>query len=368
MDGGPGMRTAEEGDMVVSKIGVLAVAGVLAGASMLAAGAAQAADFKGKSIAMVIGSEPGGGTDNSGRLFAPFLEKYLPGNPSVVVRNMPGAQGITALTYVVQQTKPDGLTLITASSQQANPLTYRRAPGVGYDPTTFRYVGGVGRGGTVVLISKEAETRLYDKTAKQVFLGAVDGIRSGEQVAIWGAEYLGWNIKWIIGYRGTSASTLALESGEIDMFTTGTLAQIKRLTESGKFKILNQTGVLENGKWTGRPEFGDAPYFQVLMEGKISDPVAQQAYRHWESVNALDKWSALIGGTPDDIVDAYREAFTKMYADPQFMERGLKVSDDLTPMSYQTVETLVSQLVSNTTEEAEQYIKGVLRKHGMRVE
>lgn len=354
--------------MVVSKIRVLAVAGVVAAASVVTAGAAQAVDFKGKSISMVIGSEPGGGTDNSGRLFAPFLEKYLPGNPTVVVRNMPGAQGITALVYAVHQTKPDGLTVITASSQQANPLTYRRAQGAGYDPTTFRYVGGVGRGGTVVLINKDAEKRLYEKGDKPVFLGAVDGIRSGEQVAIWGAEYLGWNLKWIIGYRGTSASTLALETGEIDMFTTGTLTQIKRLVDSGKFKILNQTGVLVDGKWTGRPEFGDAPFFQVVMEGKISDPVAQQAYRHWESVNALDKWSALIGGTPDDIVNAYRDAFAKMYQDPQFIERGMKVSDDLTPMSYQTVETLVNQLVANTTEEAEQYIKGVLRKHGMRVE
>ena len=94
--------------------------GLAAGALALAAFAvsfapvAQAADFKGKSISMVIGSEPGGGTDNAGRLIAPFLEKYLPGNPSVVVRNMPGAQGIAALTYVVQQTKPDGLTVMTA--------------------------------------------------------------------------------------------------------------------------------------------------------------------------------------------------------------------------------------------------------------
>jgi tripartite-type tricarboxylate transporter receptor subunit TctC len=346
---------------------VTAAAGVMAAASLLMAGQALAVDFKGKSISMVIGSEPGGGTDNSGRLIAPFLEKYLPGNPSVVVRNMPGAQGITALVYVVHQTKPDGLTVINASSQQANPLTYQRAK-PGYDPTKFRYVGGVGRGGTVVLIDKDAEKRLYEKDDKPVFLGAVDGIRSGEQVAIWGAEYLGWNLKWIIGYRGTSASTLALETGEIDMFTTGTLTQIKRLVESGKFKILSQTGTLEGGKYVGRPEFGDAPFFQEVMQGKISDPVAQQAYRHWESVNALDKWTALIEGTPDDVVDAYREAFAKMFKDPLFIERGGKVSDDLTPMTYQTVETLVHQLVSNTTEEAEQYIKGVLRKHGLRVE
>lgn len=352
--------------MGLSKSHVL-MAGALAAALGLMAHQARAVDFKNKQISMVIGSEAGGGTDSAGRLIAPFLEKYLPGNPSVVVRNMPGAQGITALVYVVHQTKPDGLTVIQASSQQANPLTYQRAK-PGYDPTTFRYVGGVGRGGTVVLINKDAEKRLYEKGDNPVFLGAIDGIRSGEQVAIWGAEYLGWNIKWIIGYRGTAASTMALEAGEIDMFTTGTLGQITRLVESGRFKILSQTGTLVGGKYVGRPEFGDAPFFQEQMQGKISDPVAQQAYRHWESVNALDKWTALAEGTPDDIVDTYRDAFAKMFKDPEFIERGTKVSDDLTPMNYETVETLVHQLVSNTTEDAEQYIKGVLRKHGLRVE
>lgn len=347
---------------------VYAVVGVLAAISAVISGGAFAADFKGKSISMVIGSEPGGGTDNAGRLIAPFLERYLPGGPTVVVRNMPGAQGITALTYVVQQTKPDGLTVMTASSAQANPLTYGKVQ-AGYDPTTFHYVGGVGRGGNVMLINVDAEKRLLDRNSgKPVFLGAVDGTRSSEQIALWGIEYLGWNVKWIIGYRGTSASTLALENGEIDMFTTATLTQIKRLVESGKFKILLQSGTLENGRYVGRPEFGAAPFFQDMMQGKIADPAAKQAYSHWESIVALDKWTALAGGTPADIVGVYREAFAKMFADPQFAERGAKVSEDLTPMSHETVATLVRQLVENTTPEAEQFIKTLQRKQGIRVE
>lgn len=354
---------------VSRRSGLAAVAlSVIAVAVLAATPAAYAADFKGKSISMVIGSEPGGGTDNAGRLIAPFLEKYLPGNPNVVVRNMPGAQGITALSYVVQQTKPDGLTVMTASSAQANPLTYGKVQ-AGYDPTKFHYVGGVGRGGNVMLINIEAEKRLFDKSSPQpVFLGAVDGTRSSEQIALWGAEYLGWNIKWIIGYRGTSASTLALEKGEIDMFTTATLAQIKRLVESGKFKILVQSGTLEGGKYVGRPEFGEAPFFQDQIAGRITDPQALQAYRHWESVIALDKWTALVEATPRDVVEAYRAAFEKMFADPQFAERGAKVSEDLTPMSHQTVTTLVNQLVENTTPEAEQFIKSLQRKQGIRVE
>lgn len=346
---------------------VYAAVGALAVASVLMSNGAFAADFKGKSISMVIGSEAGGGTDNSGRLIAPFLEKYLPGHPTVVVRNMPGAQGMTALTYVAQQTRPDGLTVINASSQQANPLTYLRA-NAGYDPTKFRYVGGIGRGGTVLIINKDAKARLFDKSAKPVFLGAIDGNRSGEQVSLWGIEYLGWNVKWIIGYRGTNASTLALENGEIDMFNTGDLRQVKRLLDTGKFTTLNQTGMLDDDHYVGRPEFGNAPFFQEQMRGKITDPQAQKAYRYWESTIALDKWTALIDHTPDDIVDAYRQAFDQMVHDPKFAELGAKVSDDLTPMSYRTVEILVKQLVENTTPEAEQFIKSLQRKQGIHVE
>ena len=340
---------------------------VMLGLTGWASGAA-AADFKGMTVSMVIGSAPGGGTDSAGRLIAPFLEKYLPGHPSVVVRNMPGAQGITAMTYVIQQTKPDGLTLMTASSSQVNPLVIQQVKSGGYDPTKLRYVGGVGRGGVVLMINKAAEPKLYAKGGEPVILGAVDGTRSNEMATLWGVEYLGWNVKWVIGYRGTNDSTLALERNEIDMLTTGTLSLVKRLVDSGKFNILMQTGSLVDGKYVTRPEFGNAPLFQELMRGKITDPLGQQAYRHWESYNSIDKWSALTEKTPDDIVATYRDAFAKLFKDPQFIERGTKVSEDLEPMDYQTVETLVKQLVENTTPEAEQFIKSLQRKQGIRVE
>src|SRR4051794_18734799 len=71
--------------------------------------------FQGKTITMLIDSAAGGGTDLTGRLLAPFLSKHLPGNPIVIVRNMPGAEGTVALNYFVQQVVPDGLTLITGA-------------------------------------------------------------------------------------------------------------------------------------------------------------------------------------------------------------------------------------------------------------
>jgi tripartite-type tricarboxylate transporter receptor subunit TctC len=326
---------------------------------------AQSISFKGKTISMVIGSEAGGGTDATGRLVAPFFEKYLPGNPTIVIRNMPGAQGVTALNFIVQQTKPDGLTLIVGANVQASPLTYRRANGI-YDPTKFRYVGGIGRGGTVLMISKEAEKRLYDTSQPPLFYGVLDGTRASEQVSMWGIEYLGWNAKVVVGYRGTSAVMLAMERGEVDMASTGSAFQIKNLIDSGKFRVLSQSGTIENGRFVGRADFSDTPVFANIMHEKLTDPVAKKAFSYWEAVNAMDKWVGLAEGTPDNVVEAYRSAFKQMAADTDFLEKGAKISEDILPMSYQDVGLLVRQLAS-ATEEAEEFIKNLQRRQGIRV-
>jgi tripartite-type tricarboxylate transporter receptor subunit TctC len=84
-------------------------------------------NFAGKTITMIIGYAPGGGTDTSGRLIAQFLAKYLPGSPNVIVENRPGADGVTAMNFFYQQVKPDGMTLTMASSTQGDPVVYKQA-------------------------------------------------------------------------------------------------------------------------------------------------------------------------------------------------------------------------------------------------
>src|SRR5688500_17945595 len=134
-----------------------------------------------KAITMIIGYPAGGGVDATGRLISHFLTKYLPGNPPVVIKNMPGADGRVALNFFVRQVKPDGLTLTTGSSTQLDPMNYRVSTAQ-YYPTKFNFVGGLSRGGTFQVISKSGEERLTDKAAPPVPVGAVDGTRSGEQM------------------------------------------------------------------------------------------------------------------------------------------------------------------------------------------
>jgi tripartite-type tricarboxylate transporter receptor subunit TctC len=316
---------------------------------------------------LIVASGAGGGTDTSGRLIATFLAGHLPGKPNVVVRNIPGAQGITAMNHFVQQIAPDGLTLTMGSTTQADPLLYRK-PQSQYDPTKFGIIGGAGRGGTVLLIRKDAEARLYDKKAAPVIMGALSGVpRSGMQMTAWGIELLGWNAKWVLGYPGTNELFVALERGEIDMTTTANLFQIQKLLQSGNFKLISQTGTMQKGKTMGRPEFGDAPMFAATLQSKLKETIEQKAYDYWASLTALDKWVALPPNTPDAYLDAYRDAFNHAFEGTEFSDLGKRISEDFEPMSGQDVEFLIGRLGA-TPPEAVAYINTMLRRQGLGVE
>jgi hypothetical protein len=331
------------------------------------AAAEEALTFKGKTITMIVGSEAGGGTDASGRLIAPYLRKHLPGEPSIVVHNMPGASGITSLNYFAQRTAPDGLTVMMGSISTIDPVVYRNASAQ-YDPKTFRVVGGVGRGGSIIFIARAAEARLYDKAAKPAMIGSVMALpRPAMQPALWSIEYLGWNAAWVGGYHGTQETMLAFDRSEVDITSTGNIFQIQDRLNGGKLKILHQTGYLENGRIVGRAEFGNAPLFPELMKDKIKDPTAQAAFNYWTALNTGDKWIGLAPATPDNIVDAYRDAFRKLSRDREFLERGEKISEGFAPMATRDVEIVVRAL-ADTPPEAVDYTKGLMRKQGMRVQ
>src|SRR5262249_39361107 len=162
------------------------------------------------------------------------------------VENRPGADGLVAMNYFVQQVKPDGLTVTTGDSPQIDPIRYR-APQAHYDPVKFEFVGGIGRGGSMIVMENAAEKRLHDKAAAPVTIGIASAVpRSGQAIAAWGIGFLGWNARWVVGYRGTSAIILAMQQGELDMTGTSNTFAMQHLLDSHKFKVLVQSGGLQN--------------------------------------------------------------------------------------------------------------------------
>jgi tripartite-type tricarboxylate transporter receptor subunit TctC len=338
---------------------------LIAALTLLAAySPAAAQEFKGKTVTLIVGAPAGGGTDATGRLIAPFLSKYLPGNPGVVVQNMPGADGVVAANYFVQQVRPDGLTAITGDSPQIDPIRYR-TPQSRYDPVKFEFVGGIGRGGSMIVMNSAAERRLHDKTASPVTIGVAAAVpRSGQLIAAWGIGFLGWNAKWIVGYRGTGALMISLQQGEIDMTATSNTFSLQSVIDSGKFKVLTQSGGLQNGKLVPRPEYPNAPLISELLAGKLTDPVAQKSFDYWRGVLLADKWLALPPGTPRPIVEAYLGAYRQMAADAEFNALGRRISEVFAPMSDTDIRSLV-QAGADAPREAVEFLDVMLRKQGI---
>ena len=328
--------------------------------------AAQEFPPRGKTIMMQIGFNPGGGTDAAGLLIAKFLKKYLPNDPSIAMQHMPGAGGMTALNHAVLKTPPDGMLLIMGGASALDPFNTRKA-NAKYDPTKFRIVGGIGRGGSALVITAGGEKRLLDKSSPPAIMGSSGPIpRQGMQVVLWGVEYFGWNVKWVTGYPGTSDLMLALDREEIDMTTTGNIFALQDRLKAGKLKIINQSGMIKEGKSIGRPDFGDSPLLTERLEGKIKDPIAQKSFEYWLAMNTADKWLALHPDTPDTIVSIYRAAFEKVAADPEFLREGERISDGFFPVNHTEVERYI-QTLADTPDEAINYTTQLMQKQGIQV-
>jgi tripartite-type tricarboxylate transporter receptor subunit TctC len=347
--------------MLMDRVFFVLVASILATSAV-----AEPLSFRGKTITMIVGFASGGGTDLAARLIASVLGKYLPGEPSVVVQNVPGAEGLTALNYFVQQVKPDGLTLVMGSGSEAEPTHYRK-PQSRFDPTKFAFVGGAGRGGSALVIKRQVESRLYRNDAPPVIMGSTSSsFRSNMHMAAWGRELLGWNLRWVAGYRGTSELFIALERGEIEMTATSNIAPIAKILTDGNFKILVQSGALRDGKIAARAEFGNAPLMPVLVSGRIKDPVAAEGFDYWMTIHTgPDKWLALPPATPELVVHGYREAFRHAIDDPEFHERSRKLTDDFTPVFHEDVAAWMKKMAA-TPQAALEFVSAMIGRQGMK--
>ena len=329
----------------LQKNGTGAALALLCAGALLAGTRSAAAEvtFKGKTIDVIIATTAGGGTDGTTRLVGRFLEKHLPGNPTMRYRNIPGGQGAKGLNYFIK-TKPDGLTWAGGSSEDVNHASLRRSV-VEYNPTKFHFFGGVNRGGSIIFIRKEMLPNLTDQSKPPVVVGALDGNRSWEQAITFGKEVLGWNVRFVVGYPGTSFMMLAVRRGETHMMGTSNLSLLKDLLATGEFVSVFQLGGGTQGEddVEVRSDFKNTPTFPKLMEGKVTG-VAAEALDFWTALQDSDKWYALPPGTPKEILETYRTAWTKMVKDPEFLRLGrAQFSPDFSAVSGERQQEMIEK-------------------------
>jgi len=314
--------------MKLDRLGICAVAVVIMSLFLLTVTTsvtwAEKPYYQGKTITLMTSGSPGGGTDLTARLLASVLPKYLPGNPRIVLRNKPGGGGSLALNPFYVRTKPDGLTLMLTSVGSIG-LQFSKAKVVRFDLNKMRHIGHASHGGATVVISNTAMKRLKDPKAEAVVCGSKGGTEAWIYLTMMGKELLGWNLRWILGFRSAGSFSLALRRGEIDMF--GDSRMIKELEAEGIGTGLAQIGILKQGRFVRRSDFSHVPTMQELLEkaGKKPTGLAWRAYVAGVTPLAIYKLFVAPPGTPDHIVNTLIAAYEKMGKDPTFVNTWKKL-------------------------------------------
>lgn len=324
------------------------------------------AAFAGKTVTASVGFEAGNRVDLFSRMLGQTMMRYLPGQPNLVVLNRPGAGGVVSLNDWNAKAEPNGLAIAVGGQTQLDQDALARMQ-ARYQPATFKYVGGLVAPSQGLILNKAAVARLHDKSAPPVTMGIVGStLRTGYYQVLWGAAFLGWNVKWVRGYKATGEVRNALERGEVDMSAFGSTTDLEYLLNTNKFVVASQSGAIIDGKMVPRAMFGDAPIISDLVRGKIQDPVAQKAFAYGEQVIQVGMWIALPPGTPDSMVASYVQAFEKAVQDPEFKEPWSKIDPDSPVASKADLENLIHDL-GTVPPDALKFIRDELRRQGVDV-
>ena len=316
--------------------------------------------FAGKTIRIIVSSSAGGGTDTVARLIARYLPRYLPGQPTTIVQNMPGGGGLVSNNYFYRAGKKNGLDLFSDSSSGITGFT-RGGARVKYDPRKFEYIGSVMRGGSLVMVRKDARPRMTDPKARPVVVGDPDGNRTWLAACIWGKEYLGWNLRFIVGYAGTAELALALRQGEIDMWSTANDQILDDLKKEGIVDFLVQA---ESDR---RSDYPNIPTFIEYLGDKRPSGISWQAYRVWTAPSEVDKPLSLPPGTPANIVKIYREATMKMSKDPEFKRDAKKFFGPAWLVRDGKATAQLVNEASDVSKEVVEYMNNMRRKNNLPV-
>lgn len=326
---------------------------------------AEEARFAGKTARMIVGSNAGGVTDVGARVVARFMGKYLPDSPTIVIQNVPGANGIAAANMFYLRSAPDGMTSFAGSSSQVTPDVVRSNSAVQYDLSKFKWIGGVYNAGTLVVTTKSGAARLASGTGPPLTMGQVGGARTEALVVVWASEYLGWKVRFITGYHGTQEISLALRKGELDMLNTSSIIGLTEiLSTSDDFVPVMQTGVYKNGKLVRRDSFENVPLIHEALAGKTQG-LAKTAFDSWLDSIQIGKYFALPPNAPDEYVAAYRAAYEKMNEDAEFRRQAaVALEPDYVLMTAAEARTLVERMGASH-EDDYRYVDRLREKYGL---
>jgi tripartite-type tricarboxylate transporter receptor subunit TctC len=265
--------------------------------------------YEGKVLRILVGHEVGGGYDRMTRLLGKHLVRYIPGKPSIIVENMPGAQSIIETNYLYNIAKPDGLTIGTFD--RGLPFGQLvKLEGVKFDLTKFAWIGSAASEAMILALRTDLPYKTVDdlrKAREPIVLGGVGAGASDTQFTTLLKEFAGLNFK-IINYPSSATCMLAIERKEVDG-RAGSFSSLKPHIERGIVRPFVRSRQSE-------PGLENLPVNEDLTTSRTGKTLMAML----ASADRIGRPFAAPPKTPAGIMAILRNAFAKVALDPTLRE------------------------------------------------
>ena len=297
--------------------------------------AAQSVDdfYRGRTVTVLVGFTAGGGYDLYARVLGRHLGRHIPGNPAVVVQNMPGAGSLKATQYVFGVAPKDGTVLATVSRGMATDPLLADAK---FDATKLTWIGSVTSETSICATWKASPVKSWDDMFKREFtLGGSATGADPDTFALILRNVFGAKVKLVTGYPGGNDINLAMERGEVDGRCGWSWSSLKSLkTWLPQINLLAQFAVVKNA---------ELPQVPWTIE-RAKDDAQRQVLRLLTAGQFLGRPFFATPEVPADRKAALRAAFDATMTDPQFVAETTKLDLEVTPVTGQAIDAFLADL------------------------
>jgi tripartite-type tricarboxylate transporter receptor subunit TctC len=327
---------------------ILALLGTLI--AMQDAGAQTVEEFyRGKRLNLVTSASVGGGYDQYARLLAKHMPRHIPGQPTIIVQNMTGAEGLKAGNYLYSMAAQDGS--VIGGLQRNNGLARFydvNNAGIQFDASKFHWLGSPQQEiGLFIINTKLGVTSVEDLKKKEVAISSTAHNSPSSIYARMLNALYGSKLKPVEGYNGSQAALLALERNEVDGHISGGSSaafrsRIMPWIEKGDAKVIMQLGM------TRDPAFPNAPTAIEIMTSPADKQLMEIAFAE----QIMGRPFLLPPGVPPDRVKALRAAFDATMKDPGFLDDAKAQNVEIDPVSGEQINALLDRVYAAPPEMA----------------
>jgi tripartite-type tricarboxylate transporter receptor subunit TctC len=304
------------------------------------------ADFyKTRTISVIVGYGPGGGYDLYARIVSRFLSKFIPGNPRVIVQNMPGAGSLSAANYLYNEAPKDGTVIGTFAREMPLMAILGYNSSVKFNAKGFTWLGSISNSAndpSILYIRKDKLQSINEAmgpNGKQIIIGSTANGSAGNAWALLCRDVLGINLKIIPGYTDSSAIFLAVNRGEVDGrsldYSAVRTSQALWLTPESPVRAF-----LQLGRPTRHPDFPDVPAAAEMATTARQRGLIEIA----DLSNTFARPFVAPPGLPSDRAEALQKGFVAMTKDPEFLAQAEKMKMEISMIDGREVLRRIDQL------------------------